>query len=1335
MDSYHRLHQFAAVLSQFILLLGMVSSNPANALAPYKPPVVDPLQEPWRWRHVKSLDGAGVLTMIQARDGNLWFGTARGVMRYDGRHWTKFGKKDGLLNLYSKALLSTRDGAIYARSKRAVAKYSNGKWQRLSAQWQSGKYPELLESSDGSVWTLKANGVVQIKGEEVTFHLEDKSFEDLVIDKKQNLWLVSSGTGDLYRYPMANGRLKSNAGIHIRNTKSALKKAGGKAAQDYDIAVTDECVWVLGIDAGSNVRCYDLKQKRWRDYWLDRLGGANVHYGMLVDSDNAVWVYGRFALHIYKQGQWRVYTAPEFDIPGALYDVAQFADGSIWLGGQFTGVRRIAYGSQQREISYKGLHYQCEMPAGTRWFLDSSSNIVLHHTKKDEWQVFEASDNVIDNPVAIIASKDGTVWAAGNHSSSAAVAYYYGGLWQRDLHPTLSRSIAHSSPVELRDGSIMFGTTKPFTENLTVPQTGGMVIYSKVGDEYEYEYITPPSVPEKLTAAAQTSDGLIWIVTVREFYVLDINNISAPNSIRKVVTPKEFGEGRSTHIAVTHDDNIWISNQRKGVFRYDGSNWRRYTTKDGLLSDLTYYLQSLSDGTLVVATKEGFSRFDGRSWTPVSLEAMARIIEPTKISESNDGGLWLNISGRTWLTGVGPMSDVDLNTIKSIYYPFDNKPPDTYIEAYNRRLPHNGYNNVFWSGTDAWTFTNEQQLHYSYRLNNGDWSEYKPQQRHLFGDLTHGKYTLEVRARDNDFNVDPTPAAVQFHVIPPLWSQIWFQLLALVAISVISILVILIMRIREKHLVEIDEMKMNFITNVSHELRAPLTLILGPLEGLLDSNENSKQRKLLLLMQRNANRLMNLVNQLLDFRKLEMGKFKAEITESDIVTYTKDILDTLRPMANEKAIQYQIDVPEKLCMAWIDPDKYEKILNNLVVNAIKYTPKGGKVSVKLTIEKQSAGDHAMDNAILTIEDSGLGIDKKYIKNIFDPFYRGDNVGEQIDGSGIGLALTKQMVTLCGGTIEVVSPINRSDEKSAFKGTRFTVRLPTNKYDLSEKAHAVEREEVVRNESEPVKLEITQAPGSSFEEEQGQPPLVLLVDDEEDICQFIQDNMGDDYRFCTAENGEVGLEQARKILPDLVITDVMMPVMNGIELCEKLKTDEVTSHIPVILLTARSSKENELAGLDTGADDYVKKPFHMALLKARVANILNSRRRLRNRFIKEGLLHPGKIATAPADREFLQRAVQVVENHMSDSDFNVEDFVDEMRMTHKALYAKLKSLTNQSVQSFIRIVRLEHSMRLLKSSGLPVSEIAGKVGFSDRSYFSRCFKQHFGVSPTDADRVN
>ena len=654
---------------------------------------------------------------------------------------------------------------------------------------------------------------------------------------------------------------------------------------------------------------------------------------------------------------------------------------------------------------------------------------------------------------------------------------------------------------------------------------------------------------------------------------------------------------------------------------------------------------------------------------------------------------------------------------------------DASITHKNKIILHYDEKN-FTVNFSALSYIHPEKCHYRYKLKNydEDWVETKTGIGSAsYSNLNQGTYQLIVYASNNDNVWSTKPLILEIIIQPPFWLSWW-------AFAVYSMLGMLVLwyivnfnlrkqkrelenehRVREaKQLHEMDEMKFRFFTNISHEFRTPLTLIISPVEKLLQESKSQEEKSLLSIILRNANGLLELVNQLLDFRKLDVQKDTLNISVGDIVAFVKDICYSFTELANKKSINFSFSTSVSELRIEFDPEKMKKIISNLLSNAFKFTPNNGKIEVNMGLIQQMNEDKQLLK--ITLSDTGIGIPAKDLERIFERFYRVENSenGHQT-GTGVGLHIVSEYVKLHGGDIGVESQLG--------KGSIFTVTIPANQHI---------QEEIISQKvsSQPEPVIQTQEEKAVFEENRKKLPLMLIVDDNEDFRNFIAALFTENYRLLKAEDGEMAYQMILDKMPDLIISDVMMPKMDGFELCRKVKQDIRISHIPIILLTAKACDENKYRGLEAGAEDYIAKPFNMEMLALKVSRIVERQKKTREQFKNKVDITTNEVEITSMDEKFVKKAIALVEANISSSEFLVEDLCREMGMSRVYFYKKILSLTDKTPSEFIRFIRLKRAAELLEKSQLFVNEVAFQVGFNDPKYFRKYFKVEFGISPND-----
>jgi DNA-binding response OmpR family regulator/nitrogen-specific signal transduction histidine kinase len=540
-------------------------------------------------------------------------------------------------------------------------------------------------------------------------------------------------------------------------------------------------------------------------------------------------------------------------------------------------------------------------------------------------------------------------------------------------------------------------------------------------------------------------------------------------------------------------------------------------------------------------------------------------------------------------------------------------------------------------------------------------------------------------------------------------------------------------RLALEHLQELDKVKTNFFTNVSHELRTPLTLILGPAEQLATEPSDAVVRQQGSLVLRHARKLLHLINQLLDLSKLEAGALRLVPAAGDLVAFVRPLLESFASLAQAQQVKLSLQATAQKLPAVFDPGKLEEIITNLLSNALKFTPAGGEVTLELQ-ERPATATEPAGAVELIVRDTGIGIEPQHLPHLFDRFYQASHpeAASMRAGTGIGLALVKELTELHGGSVSV--------ESQPGAGTAFSIRLPRQPRLV---ALAPAPEPALDRTPVPVTNVALAAPADEIRHEAPAPDaaVVLVIEDNAEVRQFILNALRPaSYHLLEAAAGEVGVTLARDQVPDLIISDVMMPGMDGYEVCRQLKTDAATSHIPIVLLTAKSTPEDKLTGLEIGADSYLTKPFNPRELRAQVRNLLDLRQRLQALYAGIEALtpipdaHAAAVAGLPSlDQSFLNRMREAVEQHLDDGEFSVETLSEELGMSRTQVHRKLKALTGQSASEFIRGTRLHRAHALLQAQVATVSEVAYQVGFNSPAHFSTSFSKQFGYAPSEVAR--
>jgi signal transduction histidine kinase/DNA-binding response OmpR family regulator len=627
--------------------------------------------------------------------------------------------------------------------------------------------------------------------------------------------------------------------------------------------------------------------------------------------------------------------------------------------------------------------------------------------------------------------------------------------------------------------------------------------------------------------------------------------------------------------------------------------------------------------------------------------------------------------------------------------------------------------NIFSIEFAALGYVNTQKFKYAYRLEgfNKNWLYTDGNARKVtYTNLDPGEYTFYVKASNDQGVWNEQPVAVKIIVLAPFWrTPLAYLIYVLAGLAILYFARRMViqqtkMRLALEQAHELDLMKTRFFTNVSHEFRTPLSLILTPLERMIGAAEEPVRRTQYQLIHRNARRLLNLVNQLLDFRRMEVNELKLHATDGDIVQFIEEAAGSFTDIAEKKQIKFSYSATLKSLYARFDHDKLERIIFNLLSNAFKFTGEKGQVTVEVDTTTSEAGT-ALD---IKIKDTGIGIPEDRHDKIFERFFQHEVPGTLVNqGSGIGLAITREFISLMDGLIVV--------ESEEGVGSVFTVILPVTEAVPAVAPPAIIETEAMQAEAEPASGIVT-TPGKKEH-------TVLLVEDNEDFLFYLKENLREYYNIAEAVNGKEGWQKTLSVHPDIIVSDISMPVMSGIELCDKIKQDPRTKHIPVVLLTALTSEEQQLRGLETGAADYMTKPFNFEILVSKIKNLLRQQQSLKQAFTKLVAVKTTDVQVEDPNQRFVQEALAIVERNISNAGFSVEELSRALLLSRAAVYKRLFVLTGKTPIEFIRQLRLQRAAQLLEKSNMTVAEVAYETGFNNPKYFSKYFKTEYGKLPS------
>lgn len=808
---------------------------------------------------------------------------------------------------------------------------------------------------------------------------------------------------------------------------------------------------------------------------------------------------------------------------------------------------------------------------------------------------------------------------------------------------------------------------------LYVASNGGLIIIDTENQTYSLFDEDNHFSEKNILTVYKDSRNLLWIGHSHGISVWDQKNDSILFLDQKSGLTTNFVK------AIIEDNNkqMWIGTGN-GISRVQIVNGKyyivNYTIKDGLICNDTniHAILKLDNGNILIGTPKGY-----------------QTIIPQEI-------LAIDYHANIYLTGIELKS--------GIYHP--NLSNESSLEC-TQTLSFTEKENSFILSFSALDFAETDKIKYAYKINqrNFDWV-YADNNKVNLSMLPAGDYTLSVKACNSQGIWSPNIKELKINILPPLWRTWWAYTIYTCIAMCLILLVIRSLRMRHKQKLilqtveienekqqKINDMKLQFFANISHELRTPLSLIINPLEEFLE-NHPEHRKGILDMVKQNANYLLELINQLLDFRKLDAKAESLKCKHDNILIILSEIFYSFDPIAQKRSINYTLTCPQHSVFMDFDYDKMRKICTNILTNAFKFTPNKGSISMNIEVKES--------NLELTFADTGCGIEDENKEKIFQRFYQSSKNPANSGGSGIGLHIASEYIKMHHGKISV------KDNHPC--GSIFLITFP-----LHQNSEVIEEDDTIKMQSA---------------EEESRQSTILLVDDNYDFLKFLSESLSKQYHILKASNGKQALSILKKEDADLIISDVMMPEMDGLELCSNIKKDIRYSHIPIILLTAKASEEHQLEGLETGADDYITKPFNMEVLKLRICKMIEMNIKRQEIFNQEIKIEPSRITITPLDQQLIEKAIAIVEDNINETEFSVEELASSLNISRSYFYKKMIKITGKKPIEFIKTIRMKRAQQLLTESQMQISEIAYILGYNSPKVFSKHFKDEFNISPSE-----
>ncbi len=1311
--------------------------------------------------------------IYQDNNGWIWIGSSFGVLRFDGYNFTKLQFNNSESEVLDKTLVRTifedKQGKIwigtenqgifiYDRNIYGIKQYKAG---NKTINLPNNSIWAISEDNKSNIWIGTENGLVRYNtksGNNLIFSSSNESLPKLsnyfiralYIDSDSIIWL---GTNE--------GVNKLNLNTNSCNQFLNRFKLKDRENEVWKIFKSkDGKIWVGTYLNG--LKYFNQLNNLFEDFSLTP-NNERTRTVRAITEDNSgnLWVGTRGGLYEVnlKTLNSTHYEHDLFDqnslIHNSVLEIFKDKKGDLWIGTR-EGISYLNFDKQAFSYLSTGIgsgNYLNNNEVYSLW--ENENNEIWIGTEDGGVDVYNLKSQKIKyltkySPLSCNCIKSFCPDGIGN----ILIGTYLGGLNQINLSNGKTKFYYHeiNNPKSI-SGNAVWSITKDLTGKIWVGTDEGLDLFEPKTGNFKH-FGKKYNIKNIVLVYVDTKNRLWLYYENVKLLVIENEKIikTYPYKARTI-----FDDGKS----------IWIGTMGNGLIKlnFEKNETKIYNSENGIESNFIYGILPNTSKYLWLSTKNGITRFN------ISTEKFTNYTTADGLlnDQFNYGAFLLCKDSSLVFGGRKGIDYILANKLRENNY--DPQIVFTDFKIFNKSVPildkknKNAILTNFICETKslkikynqnsitfdfaALDYSNSSKNRYSYKLEgfNNYWNDVKNQRTATYTNLEPGNYTFIVRGYNNDDVLSSKSAKIKLTVLPPFYKTLFFRMLVVLFLVILGYLIYVFIANREKFknqlflerqsarkMQELERLKHQFFMNISHEIRTPLSLIIGPLDKVLNTDVDKKTlTSLLEIVKRNTINLTKIVNQLLDYRKLETGNIKLELKKGNISDFIKDIVYTFKNQANEKQINLHFRTIQKGIITNFDPDKIEKIINNLLSNAVKFTNEGGIVSVTLsTIYNDEIEDdesyipdiekdyqETKHFVQIVVRDSGIGIPADQINKIFDRFLQVSENNNKINtGTGIGLNLTKELVKLHKGIIKVKSKIG--------KGTKFTVFIPYSEDNLNENENSFEDITSIDNKTNKTNLndiEIQKVLHSNL-------PILLVADDNSDIRQFIKLHFDNTYKVIFAQDGQKAWELALETIPDIIIADILMPLMDGYELCRKLKKDERTSHIPVVMLTALTSKEKQITGIDVGADDYITKPFDVTILKAKIDNIISVRKALRERYSKEFLLRPKELSLASPDEKFLKKVISVIEKNMSNTEFDIDKFAHHVGVSRTQLYRKITALTDMSAKEFVRDIRLKRAEQLLLNNTLNISEIALEIGFTDMNYFRKCFKEKYGMSASD-----
>ena len=1309
----------------------------------------------------EGLSQSTVFSIDQDKRGNMWFATYDGVNKYDGYAFTVYQHNEddpnSIANDISRIVKTDSQGRVWIGTRDGLSRYDEEKdiFQNFFYE-KNGKH-------------LQVNGIEEISPEQllistpeglIMFDIKESKFRDDSFSTAMHKTIAST----LYRQDDQIYIGTSTDGLFTYSiTQKTFEKVipilGTKQIQAI-LQQSPTRIWVATEGAG--LFLINPKTKEIKNYLHSPSNpksiSSNYIRSLAMDSQNRLWIGTFNDLNIYHEGtdSFASYSSNPVENGSlsqrSVRSIFMDSQGGMWLGTYFGGlnyyhpirnrfknIRNIPY---KNSLSDNVVSCIVEDKDKNLWIGTNDGGLNLYNPITQRFTSYtlqedESARGIGSNNIkAVYVDEKKSLVYIGTHAGGLSILHRNSGQVE-NFNQRNSQLVNENVYAILPDGE----------GNLWLGTLSALVRFNPEQRSFttiEKEKDGTPVVSKQITPLFRDSHKRLWIggeegLSVFKQEGLDIQKASIlpVSNVTKLFTNCIYEASNGV---------IWVGT-REGFYCFNEKDKqiKRYNTTNGLPNNVVYGILEDSFGRLWLSTNRGISCFnpetekfrnftesDGLQSNQFNTASYCR----TSVGQMYFGGINGITTFRPELLLDNPYTPpvviTKLQLFNKVVRPDDETGILTKNISETKSITLKSWQTAFSIEFVVSNYISGQHNTFAYKLEGYDkeWYYLTDSRTVSYSNLPQGTYQFLVKAANSDGKWNPIPTALEIIVLP-IWYKTWWALLIFFATFAGFITFVFrffwmrksmeaqleIERRDKEHQEEINQMKMRFFINISHELRTPLTLILTPLQEIINKISDRWTRNQLEYIQRNANRLLHLVNQLMDYRRAELGVFELKAKKGNAHQLIQDNFLFYDKLARHKKITYTLHSELEDKEVLFDANYLELIVNNLLSNAFKYTESGQSITVTLKEENGWL--------LLQVSDTGIGIPINKQGKIFERFYQ---IESEHVGSGIGLSLVQRLIELHHGRIELDSEENKGSTFSVYLPQDLSVYKPS---ELASNNEQNEEEQVYSTNSKAMYfIDTEKVENESVESGDKKRGTILIVEDNNEIRRYLNNGLADLFNTLEAGNGEEALEKLKDNEVDVIVTDVMMPVMDGIKLCKNVKQNIRTCHIPVIILSAKTDIKDQMEGLQMGADDYIPKPFSLAILTTKIQNMMRTRRRMLDKYAKSLEVEPEKITFNAMDEALLKRAMAIVEKNMDNIEFSTDEFAREMNMSRSNLHLKLKAITGESTIDFIRKIRFNEAAKLLKDGRYTVAEVSTMVGFNTPSYFATSFKKYFGCLPTE-----